>query len=74
MFKKLIKFNAYFFAALAIRKLIKQLIIGQRYSQLAKKAMLENEQEMTFFKAFNELGLTDLEVIYALQKSEELNK
>lgn len=72
--KKLIKFNAYFFAALAIRKLIKQLIVGHRYTQMAKKASLENEQETRFFKAFNELGLTDLEVMYALQRSEELNK
>ncbi|WP_435373861.1 hypothetical protein WKW47_03355 [Staphylococcus nepalensis] len=69
MFKKLVKFNAYLFATLAIRKLIKQLLVGYKYSKLAREQA--EKENATFFKAFNELGLTDLEIIYALQRAEE---
>lgn len=72
MFKKLVKFNAYFFTALAFRKLIKQLLIGYKYSKMMR---VEAEKEnATFFKAFNELGMTDLEIIYAFQCAEEMSK
>ncbi|SUM66738.1 hypothetical protein [Staphylococcus nepalensis] len=69
MFKKLVKFNVYLFATLAIRKLIKQLLVGYKYSKMMR-AEAEKEN-VTFFKAFNELGMTDLEIIYALQRAEE---
>lgn len=71
MFKKLIKFNLYLFATLAIRKALNQLIVGYYYGKLMREqSKADDPKAEQTFNAFNSIGVTDLELSYALLKSD----